>query len=113
MQLFDDLIRANNTKEIKYTPKQIRRMYNIYAKAIAAAVRNNIENFHCKYLSDAQMKELNPLIRNAIYTAMVYMTENPESFYFYMQYVPPYWEDCKLITGKNELAKLKKILGHK
>jgi len=39
---------------------------NLLAKLIAAYVRNNIEDFHCKYLTDAQMKELNPLIRNAI-----------------------------------------------
>ena len=29
-------------------------------------VRNNIEDFHAKYLSDEQMKELNPLIRQGI-----------------------------------------------
>jgi len=101
MSLFDDIIRPNDTKEINYTPKEIRSMYNVYAKLIAANVRNNIENFHCKYLSDAQMKELNPLIRDAIYTAMVNMTEKPEYINFYQQHVPPYWEDCELTTSKS------------
>ena len=50
---------------------ELREKENYVAKLIAALVRNSMENFHCKYLSDAQMKELNPIIRNAIYTAMV------------------------------------------
>lgn len=41
---------------------------NRLAKSVAYYVRNGIENFHVKYLSDKQMRELNPLIRNAIYT---------------------------------------------
>jgi ribonuclease HIII len=41
-----------------------------YAKYIAIVVRNAMEDFHCKHLSDEQMQELNPIIRNAIYTAI-------------------------------------------
>lgn len=44
---------------------------NRLAKAVAYYVRNGIEDFHVKYLSDEQMRELNPLIRNAIYTFLV------------------------------------------
>jgi len=29
-----------------------------------------MEDFHCRHLSDEQMAELNPIIRNAIYTAL-------------------------------------------
>ena len=43
---------------------------NLLAKAIASVVRNQMEDFHYKYLSDEQMKELNPIIRNSIYTAL-------------------------------------------
>ena len=32
-----------------------------------------MENFHTKHLTDAQMKELNPVIRNAVYTALYTM----------------------------------------
>jgi hypothetical protein len=39
-------------------------------KIIAISIRNNIEDFHVNYLSDSQMKELNPLIRNGIYNAL-------------------------------------------
>ena len=38
------------------------------AKYVAMVIRNAMEEFHCKYLSDEQMKELNPIIRNAVCT---------------------------------------------
>lgn len=47
------------------------RDYNRLAKSVAYYVRNGIEDFHKDYLSDDQMRELNPLIRNAIYTFLV------------------------------------------
>jgi len=42
-----------------------------FAKIIAMEVRNSMEDFHAKHLTDKQMKELNPIIRNAIYSALV------------------------------------------
>lgn len=51
--------------------KQILNDNNRLAKAIAFHVRNAIEDFHVMYLSDEQMRELNPLIRNAIYTFLI------------------------------------------
>ena len=84
-------------KENLGTP--IRMDENKTAKLIAAVVRNSMENFHVKYLSDKQMEELNPIIRNAIYTAIVKMRENPMSMYaYYQMYVPDYWEDCELLS---------------
>ena len=69
---------------------------NLLAKLIAAYVRNNIEDFHCKYLSDAQMKELNPLIRNAIYTALLDIeNQSPRAKFYEKAYIPEYWEDCE------------------
>jgi hypothetical protein len=72
------------------------------AMYIAMVVRNEIEDFHAKYLPDAQMKELNPLIRDAICTAL-YASENYEKFEGAKQYVdfqvrmiPDYWEKPKL-----------------
>lgn len=44
---------------------------NRLAKAIAAHIRNGIEDFHWKYLSEENMRELNPRIRNAVYTFLV------------------------------------------
>lgn len=44
---------------------------NRIAKAIAVYLRNKIEDFHVKYLSDDQMRVLNPLIRNAVYSFLI------------------------------------------
>lgn len=44
---------------------------NRLAKAIAYYIRNAIEDFHVEYLSDEQMRQLNPLIRNAIYSFLI------------------------------------------
>ena len=45
----------------KLEKAEIRQSENEMAKLIAAVVRNSMEDFHCKHLSDAQMKELNPI----------------------------------------------------
>jgi hypothetical protein len=37
------------------------------ALLLSMYIRNEMENYHCKHLSDEQMKELNPIIRNAVY----------------------------------------------
>lgn len=41
---------------------------NRIAKAIAVLLRNELEDFHVEYLSDEQMRDFNPLIRNAVFT---------------------------------------------
>lgn len=71
------------------------------AKTIAAYVRMNIEDFHHKYLSDEQMKELNPLIRNAIYTFLEDWTNGHFSKIWgtRMLNCPEYWEDCEYIEN--------------
>jgi hypothetical protein len=72
------------------------------AKYIAMVVRNSIENFHSKHLSNKQMKELNPLIRNAICTALyafnVYdeFTGAKNFVDFHVCQIPKYWEEPKL-----------------
>jgi hypothetical protein len=72
------------------------------AMYLASVVRNAMEDFHCRYLSDEQMKELNPIIRNAIYTAL-YARENygrsvaAQSFVdFSVRLIPSYWEEPTL-----------------
>ena len=37
-------------------------------------------------------------MRNAIYTALIRLREDPNYIGFYGQYVPDYWEDCELIN---------------
>ena len=71
---------------------------NLLAKAIASIIRNQMEDFHCKYLTDEQMKELNPIIRNSIYSALQLFRLDPMMLYVYAKmYVPTYWEDCEKI----------------
>ncbi len=85
-------------------PKTVQEMKD-YAKYIAIVVRNAMEDFHCKHLSDEQMKELNPIIRNAIYTGM-YIHENQgktDALNFFVNYhrlsIPKYWEEPELLKG--------------
>ena len=86
----------------------LREANQLQAKYIAIVVRNAMEEFHSKYLSDEQMKELNPIIRNAIYTALYTInnhrkSENVKAFIkqqFAM--IPAYWEDPELLDGFKE-----------
>lgn len=84
--------------------KDLSNNLNFKAKAIAAYVRYNIEDFHHKHLSDAQMKELNPLIRNAIYT---FLKDEAERNSFEISFMckgnlAPYWEDCQYVNAHSE-----------
>ena len=86
--------------KVKLTPSEETQAMAMY---IAMVVRNEIEDFHARYLSDAQMKELNPLIRDAICTAL-FASENYEKFEGAKMYVdgqirmiPAYWEKPKLV----------------
>ena len=72
------------------------------AMYIAMVVRNAMEDFHIKHLSNEQMKELNPIIRNAIFTAL-YASENYNQsaaarkfIDFNLRMIPSYWEQPKL-----------------
>lgn len=65
-------------------------------------VRNAMEDFHVKHLTDDQMKELNPIIRNAICTCF-HMIENfsdprvAEYMAFQQMLIPSYWEEPELL----------------
>ena len=73
------------------------------SKYCAIVVRNAMEDFHSKNLTDEQMKELNPIIRNAIYTALFTFEfyKDSETAKKYMDYhcsmIPEYWEDPELL----------------
>lgn len=76
-----------------------------FAKYIAIVVRNAMEDFHCKHLSDEQMKELNPIIRNAIYTALYAYDAQKQSnlLKYFVDYhlmsIPKYWEEPEFVKG--------------
>jgi hypothetical protein len=71
------------------------------AKIIAMVVRNEMEDFHVEHLDDAQMRELNPIIRNAICDAL-HMVANAEEpaiapiYAFNLRCIPKYWEEPEL-----------------
>lgn len=44
---------------------------NNLAKSIAVYIRNKIEDIHVDHLSDDDMRTLNPLIRNAIFSFLI------------------------------------------
>jgi hypothetical protein len=47
----------------RFSQKAIKGMQEL-SKYIAIVIRNAMEDFHCQHLSDAQMEELNPIIRS-------------------------------------------------
>jgi hypothetical protein len=78
------------------------------AKIITMELRNSMEDFHVKHLTDDQMKELNPIIRNAIYSALVLLkfagdendvAKNQNAIAGVsrlLMMVPKYWEEPEL-----------------
>ncbi|MBL7223548.1 MAG: hypothetical protein ISS72_06835 [Candidatus Brocadiae bacterium] len=75
------------------------------ATYVAIVVRNAMEDFHREHLSDKQMGELNPIIRNAIFTAL-YARETatllPRSKEFVRSqamHIPSYWEEPEFLDG--------------
>jgi hypothetical protein len=82
------------------------------AMFLATVVRNAMEDFHHKYLSDEQMKELNPIIRNAICTGLHALrycdkSEGARSFVnFQTMPVPKYWEQPELLKDFLETIKM-------
>ena len=81
------------------------------AMFLAMIVRNAVEDFHHRHLSDQQMKELNPIVRNAIYTGLQALrhydrSEGARSFAdFQKMLIPKYWEQPELLTDFVENVK--------
>jgi hypothetical protein len=91
------LLRRSSDKFPQANKNQLTAMY------IAMVVRNAMEDFHAKHLSDTQMAELNPIIRNAIYTALYVIDRRHSdlrakaSMKFTYDMIPSYWELPQLI----------------
>ena len=85
--------------------QKIQKALKYHSKYISIVIRNAMEDFHSKHLTDAQMKELNPLIRNAVYTAlytMQYCKDSVKAQEFMdsqVEMIPDYWEEPELIGG--------------
>lgn len=95
-------VRRKAAGEIK--PKASKETQSM-ATYLAMVVRNEMENFHAKHLSDEQMKELNPIIRNAICTALYAFDNYDESVGakafvdFNIRLIPGYWEQPDLTNS--------------
>lgn len=88
----------------KADPKRLATI----AKIIAMEVRNSMEDFHARHLTDEHLKELNPIIRNAIYSALVLLnfagdesdvTKNQNAIAGIsrlLMMIPKYWEEPEL-----------------
>ena len=92
---------------MKDPPKKAKTVLQTWAKLIAMHVRNEMEDFHRKHLDDAQMKELNPIIRKAIYQTLrnLFFLKNGtkkqrlvaiQQIHFLFLTLPDYWEDPDL-----------------
>jgi len=75
------------------------------ARYIAMVIRNAMEDFHSQHLTDEQMRELNPIIRNAVCTALHAFNnyEKADAAARFVDYnfrmIPKYWEQPELLEG--------------
>ena len=73
------------------------------ANYITTVIRNAMEDFHCKHLTDDQMQELNPIFRNAICTALHAFNNYEQAdaaarfVDFNSRMIPKYWEEPELL----------------
>ena len=72
-------------------------------------VRNEMEDFHVEHLSDTQMKQLNPIIRQAIFDIVSLTNKQPETeagqkkaaqaIDWLVKMMPDYWEIPEKASG--------------
>jgi hypothetical protein len=97
----------NKRKPRKSRPKrkQASEKTRLFAMYIAMVVRNAMEDCYVEHLSDSQMRELNPIIRNAIYTALhaseIYGSSLAAKRFvdLTMRMIPSYWENPVLLDS--------------
>lgn len=100
-KIFYDCIKDDKAAEFMFNALDnlLEGLYsdrNFMAKAMAAYIRLGMEDFHAHNLSDSQMKELNPIIRNSIYTFLKDYEDNKilKISGVLKCNLPSYWEDC-------------------
>lgn len=71
-----------------------------------------MEDFHVKHLTDQQMKELNPIIRNALCT-FFHCLDNQDNktvqatLRYYSACIPDYWEEPQLLQDYTDAIRRK------
>ena len=107
----DNMCANNNASRRRRKIEQPSQTNKLFAMYLAMAVRNAMEDFHVKHLSNSQMKELNPIIRNAICTALHAYDEYEKSpvarqfLDFTLRMIPEYWEKPALTKSYREALK--------
>ncbi len=116
---------------MKDLPNEAKEALQTWAKVIAMHVRNKMEDFHSQHLTDDQMKELNLIIRNAIYETLRQLfflkkgTKKQrlvaiQNIHYLFLTLPDYWEAPDLTEeeradedklAKMEMTKNMKLLG--
>jgi len=89
-------------------PLSIKTARQCTTKYIASVIRDAMEQFHIDHLTDEEMKKLNPILRNAIYSAL-YAYDNSEKsekakrfVEYHISMIPQYWEDAELLEYLRE-----------
>ena len=83
--------------------------YQKLTSHLAMVVRNGMEDFHCKHLTNEQMKQLNPIIWNSICTVLhafncYEQSDVGATFVNFNQHmIPTYWEPPKSLDDCVEL----------
>src|SRR5262245_9505938 len=88
---------------MKDLPKGAKQALQTWAKVIAMHVRNEMEDFDWRHPRDDQMREVNPLIRKAIYQTLrqLYVLKKGtkkqrlvaiQSIHHLFLLLPDYWE---------------------
>jgi len=81
------------------------------SKLVSMVIRNAMEDFRIKHLSDEQMAELNPTIRNAVYTALhsIHTMKDNENVLKFVELhsksIPSYWEEPTLLDDYAQLIR--------
>ena len=88
-------------------PMVLDESTEILALTLAMTVRNAMEDFHVEHLTDGQMAELNPIIRNAIATGLhAFLHQEDPRCLFFVQFqqmlIPDYWEPPRLTEDLTE-----------
>lgn len=87
-------------------PPQLLDQTATVATITAIVVRNALEDLHVQHvISDTQMRQLNPLIRDAVATALHALHHYEDSdvargyIDHHCMYIPDYWEEPELLPA--------------
>jgi hypothetical protein len=99
--------RSKATKQSRVSPV-VEESLQAWTKLIAMPVRNELEDIHCRHISDELMPDINRAIRRGIYLSLrnlfllmeakhVDDYDRAKAFlWFLLMGIPDYWEDAEM-----------------